>query len=132
MYIDLTPSTERIGDVIFINENMKGVGVQIALRWSSDSYIETTHGFANGIRTADGGAHLDGFKSAVTKTVNTLARKVSTKREYICIYMLLPLLLQTRLLILYYYYYAATTVLLLLILIDITTIQHILPSYLLI
>ena len=54
------------------------VQVQVALRWSRDSYhAEALQGFANGIRTQDGGSHLDGFKAAVSKTVNSFARKVS-------------------------------------------------------
>jgi DNA gyrase subunit B len=66
--------------VIFIDEERKGVAVQAALRWSRDSYVDNLQGFANGIRTGDGGAHLDGLKSAVTKTVNAFARKVSNRR----------------------------------------------------
>ena len=53
------------------------VSTKVALRWSRDSYVEALQGFANGIRTADGGSHLDGLKSAVTKTVNAFAKKVS-------------------------------------------------------
>ena len=63
-------------EVIFIEAERKGVTVQAALRWSRDSYTDNLQGFANGIRTADGGAHLDGLKSAVTKTVNAFAKKV--------------------------------------------------------
>lgn len=63
--------------MIYLSEEKKGVAVQVALRWSRDSYTDNLQGFANGIRTADGGSHLDGLKSAITKTVNTFARKVS-------------------------------------------------------
>ena len=43
---------------------------------SKDMYIESLAGFANGIRTADGGAHIDGLKFAISKVVNSLAKKV--------------------------------------------------------
>ena len=39
-------------------------------------YIEALSGFANGIRTGDGGSHLDGLKFSITKTINALAKKV--------------------------------------------------------
>lgn len=42
---------------------------------SADSYTDTILGYANSIRTSDGGTHLDGMKAAVTRTLNTLGRK---------------------------------------------------------
>lgn len=50
--------------------------VEVALRWSKDQFAEQILGFANGIRTGDGGSHLDGLKAAVTKVVNQIAKKV--------------------------------------------------------
>ena len=64
-------------DIITIKEERKGIVVDIAMKWSKDMYSEALSGFANGIRTSDGGSHLDGLKSAVTKTVNAFAKKVS-------------------------------------------------------
>lgn len=57
-------------------DSKNAVAVSAALRWSSDLYTDSLVGFANNIRTSDGGSHLDGLKSAVTRTVNALARKV--------------------------------------------------------
>lgn len=51
------------------------VQVEAALRWSADQYSEATVSFANGIRTADGGTHLEGMRAALTKTVNNMAKK---------------------------------------------------------
>ena len=42
---------------------------------SKDMYVENLSGFANGIRTGDGGSHLDGLKFSVTKTINAMAKK---------------------------------------------------------
>ena len=41
----------------------------------ADSYNDTILGYANSIRTSDGGTHLDGMKAAITRTLNTLGRK---------------------------------------------------------
>jgi len=62
-------------DVIFFSQEVKGVGVEIAMKWSSDSYSDAVLGFANNIRTNDGGTHLEGFRTAITRTVNSQARK---------------------------------------------------------
>lgn len=73
-----------------INDERKGIIVEVALRWSKDMYTDNLVGFANGIRTIDGGSHIDGLKSAITKTINSLAKKagkikdaVSLPSEYI-------------------------------------------------
>lgn len=60
---------------------MKGVSVEVAMRWSKDQYTDTLSGFANGIRTSDGGSHLDGLKAAITKTINSFARKTGKVKD---------------------------------------------------
>jgi DNA gyrase subunit B len=47
--------------------------VEVALQWST-GYHEGIHGYANGISTTEGGMHLEGFKSALTRVVNEYAR----------------------------------------------------------
>ncbi len=66
-----TPVNEK--PVYMIGER-DGVSCEIALQWN-DSYIETTYSFANNINTTEGGTHLSGFRSALTRTVNTYASK---------------------------------------------------------
>lgn len=68
-------------DVIAVMEERKGVVVEVACRWSSDSYTDSLTGFVNGIRTPDGGTHLEGLKSAVTRTINAFARKSGKLKE---------------------------------------------------
>jgi len=58
--------------VIHFEGEKDGVEVEIALQWN-DGYVENSFSFANNINTAEGGTHLIGFKSALTRTINTYA-----------------------------------------------------------
>ena len=57
---------------IFIEGSREGVQAEIALQWN-DGYAENVYSFANNINTHDGGTHLVGFKSALTRTLNSYA-----------------------------------------------------------
>lgn len=54
--------------------------VELALQYN-DSYGESTHTFANNVNTIDGGSHLSGFKSGLTRTINDYARKNGIIKE---------------------------------------------------
>ena len=54
--------------------------VEIALQWN-ESYSENTLSFANNINTVDGGTHLEGFRNALTRTVNEYARRQGILKE---------------------------------------------------
>ena len=51
-----------------------GVAVEVAMQ-HNDSYSDNTYGFVNNITTPEGGTHVEGFRSALTKTFNDYARK---------------------------------------------------------
>lgn len=51
------------------------VDIKVALRWSSDMYTESILSFTNNIRTKDGGSHVEGLKSSITRAVNAVAKK---------------------------------------------------------
>lgn len=56
------------------------VKVEIALQYN-DSWSSTEFSFANGINTVDGGMHITGFRSALTRTLNDYARKYNILKE---------------------------------------------------
>jgi len=62
-------------DIIYIEGERDGVQVEVALQWCIDAYSDNLLGFANNIRTIDGGTHLEGLKSVLTRTMNNVARK---------------------------------------------------------
>lgn len=62
-------------DIIYVNKEKNGVTVEVALQWCIDAYSDNLLGFANNIRTIDGGTHLEGLKTVLTRTMNSFARK---------------------------------------------------------
>ncbi|MBT4120480.1 MAG: DNA topoisomerase (ATP-hydrolyzing) subunit B [Candidatus Magasanikbacteria bacterium] len=68
-------------DTIFYVEKQVGdVSVEIALQYTAD-YSESLHAFANNITNPDGGMHVAGFRTALTRTLNTYARKKNIIKE---------------------------------------------------
>ncbi len=65
--------------VFFENETDDGQ-VEIAMQWNS-SYQESIFSFANNINTHEGGSHLSGFRSALTRTLNAYARGKGLLKE---------------------------------------------------
>ena len=59
-------------DVIFLTGEDQGVQVEIAIQ-ATDDLQSSTHAFANNINTREGGTHLTGFKTALTRVVNDYA-----------------------------------------------------------
>lgn len=66
--------------VFYIDKEVGGVQVEIALQYV-DEYNETTISFANNIYTVEGGMHLQGFKTALTRVLNKYARDKEILKE---------------------------------------------------
>ncbi len=65
--------------VYFSSESDEGA-VEVAMQWNS-SYQESVFSFANNINTHEGGSHLSGFRSALTRTLNKYARERQLLKE---------------------------------------------------
>ncbi len=59
---------------------LDGVKVELAIQYN-DGWNTTEFSFANGINTVDGGMHITGFRSALTRTLNDYARKMNLLKE---------------------------------------------------
>jgi DNA gyrase subunit B len=66
--------------IIFLEGETDEGQVEVALQWNS-SYQESTFTFANNINTHEGGTHLSGFRAALTRTLNAIARKRNLIKE---------------------------------------------------
>ena len=67
-------------DIVYIEKKVKDYMVEVALQYT-DGYTENIYSFANNINTHEGGTHLSGFKTAMTKVVNDYARKNGILKE---------------------------------------------------
>jgi DNA gyrase subunit B len=63
-------------EAIYISGMRDDVQVEVAIQYN-DSYVESVYAFANNIETPEGGTHLSGFRSAMTKVINDYARKLN-------------------------------------------------------
>lgn len=61
-------------DVIYLNGDTDGVGYEIAVQYTTD-LTENVHSYVNNINTHEGGTHVSGFRSSLTRTLNTYGRK---------------------------------------------------------
>lgn len=61
-------------DVFYVDKNIEDCQVEVALQYT-DTYTETVKAFANNVFNPDGGTHLTGFRTALTRIVNDYARK---------------------------------------------------------
>ena len=66
--------------IIYLENETPDGSVEIAMQWNS-SYNESVFTFANNINTTEGGSHLTGFRSALTRTLNDYARQKNLLKE---------------------------------------------------
>jgi DNA gyrase subunit B len=70
----LAEGSQPLHDVIFFKGVRDHVDIEVALQWT-DAVHETIFAYANNIHTAEGGTHLSGLKSALTRTLNNYGAK---------------------------------------------------------
>jgi len=71
---------KRLHEPFFIAGNTNGTSIEVALQYT-DSYSQSVFAFANNINTVDGGTHLTGFRSALTRCLNDYARRSNLLKE---------------------------------------------------
>jgi DNA gyrase subunit B len=70
----LNRNRELLHKTVAVEKETEGIGIDAAVQYT-DAYAESVYAFANTINTTDGGTHLTGLRSAVTRTINDYARK---------------------------------------------------------
>lgn len=70
----LNRNREVLHDVFYVEGEENGVGIEVAMQYT-DAYAESVYAFANTINTIDGGTHITGFRSSITRVINDYARK---------------------------------------------------------
>ena len=66
--------------VFYVNKEIDGVNVEVVVQYN-DSYSENVLCFANHLKNSEGGSHLTGFRTALTRTINDYAKKSGTVKE---------------------------------------------------
>ncbi|MFO7572490.1 MAG: DNA topoisomerase (ATP-hydrolyzing) subunit B [Gaiellaceae bacterium] len=66
--------------VVYLEGEGEDSAVEVAMQWNT-SYVESVFSFANNINTTEGGAHLSGFRAALTGTLNRYARDKGLLKE---------------------------------------------------
>jgi len=70
--------------VVYFEKLQDAVNVEVALQYN-DGYAETLFSYANNINTVEGGTHLSGFKSALTRAINQYAKAKNLLKDNIAI-----------------------------------------------
>ncbi len=70
----LTAGNDQLSDVVFFKGVREGVDIEVALQWTN-AFHEVIFTYANNIHTVEGGTHLSGLRSALTRTINFYAQK---------------------------------------------------------
>ncbi|HEY9528798.1 MAG TPA: DNA topoisomerase (ATP-hydrolyzing) subunit B [Anaerolineales bacterium] len=70
----LNRNRENLHPVVHVEKDIDAIGIEAAIQYT-DSYTESVYSFANTINTIDGGTHLTGLRSSLTRVINDYARK---------------------------------------------------------
>ena len=76
----LNRNRETLHSVVHVEKEIESIGIEAAIQYT-DAYTESVYSFANTINTIDGGTHLTGLRSAITRVINDYARKNGLLKE---------------------------------------------------
>ncbi len=76
----LNKSRQVLHPPVYVEKQMNGTAVEAAIQYT-DGYTDSVYAFANNINTIDGGTHVTGFRSALTRTLNDYARKAALLKD---------------------------------------------------
>ncbi len=76
----LNRNKEVVHPVVHAENEIDNITIDAAIQYT-DAYAESLYAFANTINTTDGGSHLTGLRMAITKTINTYARKAGLLKD---------------------------------------------------
>jgi DNA gyrase subunit B len=76
----LNRNRETLHPVVHVEKEIEDIGIEAAIQYT-DAYTESVYSFANTINTIDGGTHLTGLRSSLTRVVNDYARKNSLLKD---------------------------------------------------
>ena len=66
--------------VYFVEKEIDNIGIEVAVQFT-DAYSESVYSFANTINTIDGGTHLTGLRTAITRVINDYARRANLLKD---------------------------------------------------
>ena len=67
-------------DIIHIVRDVDGVGIEVAMQYTSE-FTENVHSYVNNIHTVDGGTHVSGFRTALTRSLNNYGKKTGLFKD---------------------------------------------------
>ncbi len=76
----LNRNREGLHSIVHVEKEVDNIGIEASIQYT-DAYSESLYSFANTINTIDGGTHLTGLRSAITRTINDYARKAKLLKE---------------------------------------------------
>ena len=76
----LNKDKEPLHAIVHADKEIENIGIEFALQYT-DVYNETVYSFANTINTIDGGSHMTGLRTAITRVINDYARSANLLKE---------------------------------------------------
>ncbi len=77
---NLNTGKDVVSDIFYVEKQVEDSMVEVAVQYN-DSFAETVRPFANNVLTPDGGTHLIGFRTSLTRVINDYARKSGLLKE---------------------------------------------------